>query len=247
QQKKFILTREGESLYQRCHSIFESLHSMIENSSQTVSIHQSPIRLGTSLSLGKHILSSHLESYRNIHSDAHFNLQFGTSLEIADQVAQNKIDLGLILVERPLPGLKSRKLRSGYFICAEGVGAGAEVDNKEKTNLKTNLKLKEDSLEKGYYLTEERPETESFITNFTKQYGHTPRIIDRISSWDYISFLTEQGYGRGVLPDFMVCHRNKFKIVHEKFKHPYQIILIYRHLKSIPAGAHSFYKHLFSE
>lgn len=187
--KSFKVTDAGYQVAKQARALLLSAKSF--NSLHLPTEEKESVRLsvGISRSLTSSYLGALLKDVKTRFPDAEIQVQFGTTVDIAEAVAKRLIDVGITIGTQRLPTLKQTAIRKGKYLLIES-GASKE--------------LRENWESKSFILTEPRFETETLKQNFQKQFGSPlPRSVE-VRSWEVICQLVREGLGVGLVPDVTV-------------------------------------------
>ena len=202
--KGVTLTSEGELLYRHVKSAFDELHQGEEQLRVYHKFGMGQLKIGVSSTLCKYILMPHLDNYLSFHPNVQVTIDCQSSNQTLEMLQQDKIDLGLIGIDRPLPYMYFHSMGQIHdiFVCKpsylenlkerEGTSAPSFLNNA------TIILLDKNNLSRRYI--------DSHITSHNFTIPHTLEV----STMDMLIEFSKVGLGIGcVIREFV---QNELKV-----------------------------------
>ena len=195
------ITTDGLALMKVASTLFDSIRQYEEEVKNIAGESSTELNIGISNSLVSNILIPTLNNFSKEYSEINVKIKIGKTSDQIKLLENGHIDLGISLDNGMLMPYRKKVLKKGKFILA-------------------GLEKSENRL----LVTEQRPETILFKDSYYKKHNDITEI--EIQSWNTIYELVKSGYGKGLLPDYLLDVPNIVDFSSkEKLKKPsYEII-----------------------
>lgn len=178
---RFKLTKEGEKLYVYAKEIFSKLDEIRSDLSASESEVAGELKLGTTMGVGPMLLQNTLVDFTKEFPMARLKVSFGDLKNLYADLQSNKIELCLLMEDRPHLEFKRTVLFEGEFV--------ALTMNKKSKNI---------------MLTTDSPGMDDFLRLAKgKKIKLDSFNFHEVDNWEMIREMVRVGGGVGVLPDFM--------------------------------------------
>lgn len=212
--KSFEVTSEGLAVAEKARELLGAVKSFNKDHLYTSVEPTGTVSLGISRTIGQTLLPVLLEKIEISFPKIKINVQFGTTGEIVEKVANGSVDLGITIGHQKFATLKQSILRRGHFVLVAG---------------KSWKRIANNDLSKAtFILTEPRFETELLKKEFYRKYKTPLLVKHEIGSWDMITYLTAKSHSIGLVPDICLINETKselYKVKSDWFECSYEIYL----------------------
>lgn len=191
--KNFILTQQGDFLFEKCEELFQFLDSLRNGLNARDTVVSGKVLLGLSRTVAQAILPQVLKHLSVVHPALEVVVTLGTTREIHKLLASRSIDIGISISDEKEDEFSGFTLKEGKF---QVIGPQKAVKNRL-----------------AFFVTETRPEV-SALKTVLKLYPNSVNFSNfcQIESWDLISALVSDGLGFGMVPDLVLKGDNKKKL-----------------------------------
>ena len=115
-QKRFQLTREGQTFYEgsrKIYEAYENLHGLIQELTASIS---GEIRISSVYSIGLHELPPYIKSFMKKHPTVKVDVEYRRSSQVYEDVLGNDADLGLVAFPHPKPQVSIEQFRKDRLV-----------------------------------------------------------------------------------------------------------------------------------
>ena len=189
----FEVTPEGLALALKTNELFLAINYLTEKSPTPDGQIEGNLILGMSRSLAHSYLSLILSRIKNEYPKVQIEVKFGTTGELIERSAQDRVDISLTIGHHPMPTLKQKLLRRGKFVLIEAIAKSKETS-------------------RNFILTEPKYETELLKKVYFKKFRKPLESHFEVGSWDSIAQLVEEGHGCGLVPDICITSARRMFI-----------------------------------
>lgn len=184
QRRGFEATEAGLRLAAESSNIFSALESLADRLQPANGPLHGNLRIGTSLSLAKALISETLVTMHTEHPSLKIQLKLGPTASLKSYLDNDEVDCIITIDDGRLESFSQVEIHQGKFIgvCRKGSRNGA----------------------KEFILTGPRPETDALASSYKKKSGRPLPVAMEVESWELICQLSSQNLGIGFVPDIML-------------------------------------------
>ncbi|MCD7036691.1 LysR family transcriptional regulator [Metabacillus sp. GX 13764] len=219
--KKLTLTDAGQVIYEQALSINKAFRSLEMELDDLLSLKKGVVRIGVPPIIDSSFIPKLLGDFHEKFNDINFHLEEEGSKKIEEEVSQDLLDAGLVV-------LPTNEGLFDYFPLEEEdfkliVHPGHHLADKEQVNLE---ELKNES----FILFNKDFALHDRILSSCISAGFTPRIISETSQWDFIAEMVACKLGVTLLPA-SICNHLTTKVKAIKVVNPsisWKLAIIWR-------------------
>jgi DNA-binding transcriptional LysR family regulator len=182
---QFQLTPEGRIAAESIDNIIHSIADLKTKIANSKSDFCGTLPVATLRSLAMVLFPSAISSINKKYPNLKATLMIGHTKNILDQVLNDEIEVGIVVDNNAIHGVKKYILHEGYFKFVVGYN--------HKENVK-NL---------GVLATDEKPGINEVKKNYKSHFGKPAPIAMIVESWEVIARFASAGLGIGFIPDFV--------------------------------------------
>lgn len=194
QSNRLIPTREAQALYpevQRLMSQLESVRRMSKALSKGEGNH---LRILIVPSLAVRALPDALQRFRDRHPDMQVSIRTMHSHEIAQAIALQEGDVGVVYGSLPHPAVHEESIAMGRLVCVSRVGSPGS-DGRSTVAL-------EDVLRTPFICIDERDPLGAMLADQWARLGLAPRADITVQTHHIAMVLAEEGFGPAIIDSF---------------------------------------------
>ena len=182
---QFKLTTEGQVAAESIHEILNSVAGLKTKIANSKSDFSGTLNIATLRSLALVLFPDTITLVNKKYSKLKANLMISHTKNILEQVINDEIEVGIVVDNNAISGVKKYILHEGYFKLVVGYN--------HKANLK-NL---------GILVTKEKPGVQEIKKLYQSNYEKPAPISMIVESWEVIARFASAGLGIGFIPDFV--------------------------------------------
>ena len=187
EKNRFQLTTDGLLLLDKCEQIFMVFSEIEDTFSNTDGKFKGKLSFACTHSFALSLLPPHLVKLSQMCSEVEPILRFGHTGTIVELVKKGDVEFGIVLDNEDLSAFHSHEIFRGEY------------------RLYRARKMTEQAAIK-FIISEERKEV-ALLRQHLHGNGIEMSTCMEVSSWEVIASLTEQGFGIGFLPDYIIGKR----------------------------------------
>lgn len=211
--KYFRVTPVGEMLYKHAQDILYKASQLKEHLLQEEEKQVGSLDFACTYSFAAAVIPQHIKRFKSDYPDVQIHFRAGKNEIVKQMLKMGTIDFGILPDEGDLDQFEKQKIYEGYL----KLYASKQIPAKKRKKL-------------DFILAEPcSKETILLVNSYMKHYGHEPKDVVEVNSWEIMANLVEEGMGIGYLPDYIV-ERRKDKLVEVDLGldlHRYDLCAIY--------------------
>lgn len=220
EKNRFQLTPDGLILLDKCEQIFTLFSEIEDVFDETQGTFKGKLSLACTHSYALSVLSPYLVKLSQMYSEIEPTLKFGHTGTIVELVKKGDVDFGIVPDNEDFTAFNSHEIFRGEY----------RLYRAEKMSEKALNKL---------IISEERREV-SLLKRHLYEKGIEMSGSMEVSSWEVIASLTEQGFGIGFLPDYIIGKRAVVPHECNIPAIPYRILAIFSKNRGLSRNAKMF-------
>lgn len=184
---RFKLTPEGEKLVleaPRLMKALEDLRASLHSQSDTIS---GELNLVSSMGVAPFYLINPLKDFTTKYEDVNFHLNLGDVKFIIDQIQSNQAELGVFMEDQTKIPFPKKVLHEGNFVAI--TSKNFIIDDQKKIKI---------------LITNEAPGIHEFESIVKRKMKERSFHYHTVESWELIVEMALNGFGVGIVPEFMV-------------------------------------------
>lgn len=223
---RFKLTPEGEKLYHYGVRLFKEMEEVRHELSDHDFSLKGELKIATTMGVGPLKLNRSLAKFLDTEEGVHLKMSFGDLKTIYQDLKNNKVELAIIMEDRPHKEFERKVLFEGSFVPV----VNSRSNNRNKI-----------------FLTMDSPGVIDF-----KKISQKKKIklddfsVNEIDNWEMIIEMVKLGAGIGIIPDFM--RSNEMKIFDELLTvtrmMKYKVVLYHKGEHQLSKVAEKFLKEI---
>jgi DNA-binding transcriptional LysR family regulator len=194
QRKRLVPTREAQALYPEVQRLMSQLESVRRLASALGQGEGSQLRILIVPSLAVRALPEALQRFRKRYPDMPVSIRTLHSREIAQAIALQEGDVGIVYGSLPHPALLEEPVATGRLVCVSRA-SGAAADRRTTVAL-------EDILREPFIRIDERDPLGTMLADQWGRLGISPQAGITVQTNHIAMVLAEQGFGPALIDSF---------------------------------------------
>jgi DNA-binding transcriptional LysR family regulator len=194
QRRRLVPTREAQALYPEVQRLMSQLESVRRMSQALRSDGDGELRILIVPSLAVRALPDALQRFRRLHPEMPVSIRVQHSREIAQAIALQEGDVGIVYGSMPHPAVHEEPVATGRLVCVSRVGAPG-ADRRSTVAL-------EEVLRTPFIRIDERDPIGTMLAEQWSRLGSAPRADITVQTHHLAMVLAEQGFGPAIVDSF---------------------------------------------
>ena len=194
QRRRLVPTREAQALYPEVQHLMSQLESVRRMAQALRSDSESGLRILIVPSLAVRALPDALEAFRRLHPDMPVSIRVQHSREIAQAIALQEGDVGIVYGSAPHPAVHDEPVAVGRLVCVSRVGTPG-ADRRSTVAL-------EEVMRSPFIRIDERDPIGTMLAEQWSRLGKAPRADITVQTHHLAMVLAEQGFGPAIVDSF---------------------------------------------
>ncbi len=179
--RSFVLTHEGKKLYENSDAVFDSIQNTINLAKTDKKSISGTLCVGFSHSIGKHLLAKKLTEFSAKNANVTVQVSIGNSKALETLLASKEIEVGFGIEDGNFAQYERKVLSDCPFVLIER---------------KTGERHRD-----VFLVGDKGSEVRAVRAHFRKK--KQPPVFHQIQSWTMVHELVLQGWGVGLVPEFV--------------------------------------------